>query len=168
MNNLDQFKQTYITECFELLAEMEERLLGLDVEAADSEALNAIFRCAHSIKGGSGAFGFDFITGFTHVLEALLDAMREGKVTLSREAVDTLLKSVDVVTKMVQAANENRIPPADLGAEIKVRLERLAGTESVQGCAQAVEKPVAGTGGECCWRSLGRSKSPPTRRAFRK
>ena len=58
MNQLDQFKQTYITECFELLSDMEERLLNLDTESVDNEALNAIFRCAHSIKGGSGAFWY--------------------------------------------------------------------------------------------------------------
>ena len=57
MNDFEQFRQVYITECSELLADMEERLLGLDVESADSESLNAIFRCAHSIKGASGAFG---------------------------------------------------------------------------------------------------------------
>lgn len=127
MNNLDQFKQTYITECFELLVEMEERLLGLDIDAADDEALNAIFRCAHSIKGGSGAFGLDYITNFTHVLEALLDAMRENKVLPSREIVDTLLKATDIVTQMVHAAKTNAPPPDNLGADIKVQLETFAG-----------------------------------------
>ncbi len=126
MNDLDQFKQTYITECFELLVEMEERLLGLDVDSVDNEAVNAIFRCAHSIKGGSGAFGLDYITNFTHVLEALLDAMREGKVAVSREAVDTLLKAADIVTQMVHAAKDGVRPPGDLGADIKARLEQFA------------------------------------------
>ena len=127
MNDFDQFKQIYITDCFELLVEMEERLLALDVETADSEALNAIFRCAHSIKGGSGAFGFDYITNFTHVLEALLDSMREGKVPPSREIVDTLLKATDIVTQMVHAARDDIRPAADLGAEIKATLEQFAG-----------------------------------------
>ncbi len=127
MNDLDQFKQTYITECFELLAEMESRLLELDVEAVDMESLNAIFRCAHSIKGGSGAFGLDYITDFTHVLEALLDAMREGKVAASREAIDTLLKSADIVMQMVRAAQEGVRPDKSLGAEVKTRLEQFAG-----------------------------------------
>lgn len=127
MNDLDQFKQTYITECFELLVEMEEKLMALDPDAAEMEQLNAIFRCAHSIKGGSGAFGFDYITNFTHVLEALLDAMREGRVAPSREAVDTLLKASDIVTQMVRAAQEGVRPPDDLGADVKARLEAFAG-----------------------------------------
>lgn len=125
MSDLDQFRQLYITECFELLTEMEQRLLELDVESADSESLNAIFRCAHSIKGGSGAFGLSYITQFTHELEALLDSMREGKVRLTREAVDVLLKSVDIVTRMVQAAKQEQTPPADLGADIKAQLARF-------------------------------------------
>lgn len=134
MSDLDQFKQTYITECFELLVEMEERLLALDPDAADMEGVNAIFRCAHSIKGGSGAFGLDYITNFTHVLEALLDAMREGKVPVSREAVDTLLKAADIVTQMVHAARDGVRPPEGFGAEIRARLEQFAG-----GSAQAGE-----------------------------
>jgi len=126
MSGLDQFRQTYFTECFELLAEMEEGLMSLDVEAADPEQLNAIFRAAHSIKGGSGAFGLSYITQFTHVLEALLDAMREGRVAASREVVDTLLKAADIVTQMVHAAKEDRTPPAGFGDELKARLESFA------------------------------------------
>ena len=139
MNDLEQFRQTYITECFELLADMEELLLGLDVNAADSESLNAIFRCAHSIKGGSGAFGLDYITNFTHVLEALLDAMREDKVAPSREVVDVLLKARDIVAQMVSAAQEDRRPSDGFGADVKKMLEQCAGGVST---AAAVSVPV--------------------------
>ncbi len=126
MVSLDQFKQTYITECFELLGDMESLLMALDVDAADTEQLNAIFRCAHSIKGGAGAFGLNSIMNFTHVLEALLDSMREGKVKPSRAAVDMLLKSVDIVTQMVRAAQDNIEPPEGLGAELLEQLKSLA------------------------------------------
>lgn len=127
MVSLDQFRQTFLTECTELLAEMEERLVDLSPETADSEQLNAIFRCAHSIKGGSGAFGLDYITHFTHALEALLDAMREGKIPVSREAVDALLRSRDVVAQMVSTAIEGGTPPEGLGAEVLVILQHITG-----------------------------------------
>jgi two-component system chemotaxis sensor kinase CheA len=127
MVSLDQFRVTFLTECEELLADMEERLVGLTPDSADNERLNAIFRCAHSIKGGSGAFGLDYITSFTHALEALLDAMREGKVAPTHEAVDVLLKSVDVVTQMVNAAKEGVTPPAELGSDILPLLKKFAG-----------------------------------------
>ncbi len=137
MVSLDQFRGTYLTECTELLADMEERLVALTPETADSESLNAIFRCADSIKGGSGAFGLDAITHFTHVLEALLDAMREGKVPPTREAVDMLLKSVDIVTQMVEAAKQGIQPPEDLGADLLVSLKQLAGGTPAGGDAKA-------------------------------
>jgi two-component system, chemotaxis family, sensor kinase CheA len=127
MVSLDQFKQTFLTECAELLVEMESRLVDLTPENADSEKLNAIFRCAHSIKGGAGAFGLDSITQFTHVLEALLDAMREGKLAPSREAVDALLASVDVVTRMVAVAERNEMPDASIGSEVLGTLQGIVG-----------------------------------------
>lgn len=132
MNDLEQFRQVYITECFELLTEMEEHLLALDVESPDMEQVNAIFRCAHSIKGGSGAFGLDYITAFTHVLEALLDAMRDGEVSITRDAVDILLKATDIVVQMIHIAKDDAAPPADLGADIKAKLEQMVGSPQQQ------------------------------------
>ncbi|MCP5361816.1 MAG: chemotaxis protein CheA [Hyphomicrobiales bacterium] len=123
MDDMEQFKGTYITECFELLEEMEERLLHLEEGASDKEELNAIFRCAHSIKGGAGAFGFNDIVGFTHILEALLDKMRDGRVQPTRNNIDLLLKSVDVVSRMVEAAQVGEAVPAGFGKELAEELE---------------------------------------------
>ncbi len=125
MSGLDQFKATYITECYELLEEMEEKLLGLDGQTADKEELNAIFRCAHSIKGGGGAFGFEKLVQFTHVVEFLLDAMREGKISPTRNVVDALLRSVDVINQMVSAAKEGKEPPVNCGQDLIPELQRL-------------------------------------------
>ncbi|WP_253820053.1 Hpt domain-containing protein, partial [Variovorax paradoxus] len=66
--DLSQFTQAFFVEAIELLAEMEQLLLELDVDAPDSEQLNAIFRAAHSIKGGAATFGFTALTNTTHVL----------------------------------------------------------------------------------------------------
>ena len=140
-NDLEQFKGTYITECFELLEDMEERLLNLSEGAVDIEELNAIFRCAHSIKGGGGAFGFTELVHFTHVLEALLDAMREGKVEVTKDGVDALLKSVDVVKHMVEAARDGNAVQPGYGDELKHVLEGLAG--GVSGSAKQVTKASA-------------------------
>ncbi len=124
-NELQQFKASYITECLELLAEMEEHLLQLSEESADSEKLNAIFRCAHSIKGGAGAFGLTQIAQFTHILEALLDKLREGKLQPSRTIIDLLLKSRDIVLKMVTAARDNEPLAPDYGSEMAAELARI-------------------------------------------
>jgi two-component system chemotaxis sensor kinase CheA len=140
MDDMQQFKDTYITECRELLAEMEEQLLELDVEQADIEALNSIFRCAHSIKGGAGAFGFDEITKFTHVAEFLLDAMRETQVQASQEIVDALLKSVDVITQMIDCAQAGHPVPEGLGDVLSGELQQYA--EGAGGENVAAPTPV--------------------------
>ena len=141
--NTDQFKKTYITECYELLAEMESLLVALDCDAADNEQLNAIFRCAHSIKGGSGAFGLTYITDFTHVLEALLDGMREGKIAPSHAAVDLLLQSVDIVTQMVNAARDDVPPPAGLGGDILAQLKSFVAPAPQTAQVKAVVEQAA-------------------------
>lgn len=120
---MDEFKQVFFTECSELLVDMEERLMKLEEGTTDAEALNAIFRCAHSIKGGSGAFGFNAIMQFTHALEALLDLMREGKVIPSRDSINVLLKSADIVTQMLNLAKDNQTPPDTLGADVLTMLQ---------------------------------------------
>lgn len=150
MVSLDQFKETYLTESTELLADMEQRLVSLTPETADSESLNAIFRCAHSIKGGAGAFGLDAIANFTHVLEALLDGMREGKIAPTREAVDALLQSVDVVSQMVAAAKKGVTPPADLGADVLAVLQSFTGGGHAPAAAKKQASSEAG-GAERHW-----------------
>jgi two-component system chemotaxis sensor kinase CheA len=125
MEDLSEFRQIFFTECHELLTDMEERLLKLDVGTQDKEQLNAIFRCAHSIKGGAGAFGLDAIMRFTHILEALLDEMREGHLMPTREAIDALLKSVDIVNQMLAAAEDGREVVADFGAGVAATLQSL-------------------------------------------
>ncbi|TAE82249.1 MAG: chemotaxis protein CheA [Alphaproteobacteria bacterium] len=125
MVSLEQFKAGFLTECDELLVDMEAMLMQLTPENVEKETLHAMFRCAHSIKGGSGAFGMDAIMDFTHNVEALLDAMREDRVPVSRAAVDALLQSVDIVVMMVNCARANTPLPDDLGKELAVTLHTL-------------------------------------------
>ncbi len=132
MDDLQQFRGSYLEECQELLTEMEEHLLGLSSDNADSETLNAIFRCAHSIKGGAGTFGFTRIQQFTHVLEALLDEVRQGNIALSSELIDILLKSRDVVLHMVVTCQADQEVPADYGQDIEKQLEAFISKEITQ------------------------------------
>ena len=67
--DMQQFHAVFFEESQEHLDEMEQLLLELDVENPDAEMLNSIFRAAHSIKGGSGIFGFDALTSVTHIME---------------------------------------------------------------------------------------------------
>ncbi|MDP1557314.1 MAG: chemotaxis protein CheA [Nitrosomonas sp.] len=95
--DLEQFYEIFFEESSELLAEMEACLLGLDVSSPDLEDLNAIFRAAHSIKGGAGTFGFTDMTEMTHMLETLLDRLRKGELEVRSEMVDAFLRAGDVI-----------------------------------------------------------------------
>lgn len=101
--DMAQFHQVFFEESFEGLAVMESGLLNLDMGAVDSEEINTIFRAAHSIKGGSGTFGFNAVADFTHLMETLLDEMRDGRRQVTQSAVDALLGSVDCLTEMLTA-----------------------------------------------------------------
>lgn len=94
---MEQFHNVFFEESQEHLDEMEQFLMELDLEQPDKELLNSIFRAAHSIKGGSGIFGFDALTGLTHVMENLLDRARKDTLQLTTTIVDTLLSTVDIL-----------------------------------------------------------------------
>jgi two-component system chemotaxis sensor kinase CheA len=103
--DMAQFHQVFFEESFEGLDIMENGLLNMDSGTVDDEEINAIFRAAHSIKGGSGTFGFNDISGFTHVMETLLDEMRDGRRPVTEPAVEALLSSVDVLRDMLSATS---------------------------------------------------------------
>jgi two-component system chemotaxis sensor kinase CheA len=95
--DMSQFYQVFYDECAEHLANMESLLLDLDLSDPDPEQLNAVFRAAHSIKGGAGTFGFTHIANTTHSLETLLDRLRKGELTLRAEMIDAFLRAKDVI-----------------------------------------------------------------------
>jgi two-component system, chemotaxis family, sensor kinase CheA len=99
--DLSQFYQVFFEEAGENLEQMEQQLLELDVTAADDEELNAIFRCAHSIKGGAATFGFADVAELTHQMETLLDKLRRHELTPTAPMVDVLLQSGDALKAML-------------------------------------------------------------------
>lgn len=97
------FTWTFFDEADELLADMEQHLLQLDPQVPDSEQLNAIFRAAHSIKGGARTFGFSALQETTHLLENLLDEARRGEMSLNTDSVDLFLKTKDIMQDQLDA-----------------------------------------------------------------
>ncbi len=140
MIDISQFVGTYLTECRELLEEMEQLLLALD-ESPDAATLDAIFRCAHSIKGGGGAFGFTRLVSFTHTVEFLLDELREGRMQPSQVVIDALLQTVDVIGAMVDAAQNGEETDAAFGVELEEHLQGLLGNEAPDH-GNALDDPV--------------------------
>ncbi|NDP46962.1 MAG: chemotaxis protein CheA [Sulfuriferula multivorans] len=145
--DMSQFYQVFFDEAYELLAEKEKLLLALDVSDPDSEDLNAIFRAAHSIKGGAATFGFNDITEVTHMLESLLDRIRKGEMALTPEHVDTFLVSKDVLTMLMEGHQHGSSVDQPAVDSVCQRLKALSlGTVAEDApivAATAVAKPVA-------------------------
>ena len=124
--DMSQFYQVFFDEAAEHLDEMERLLLSLDVDSPNPDDLNAIFRAAHSIKGGSGTFGFTDMTGVTHILETLLDRLRKNELALRSEMVDAFLEAGDVLRGQLAGHQNGEEVDTQAADEICVKLNNLA------------------------------------------
>ncbi|HEU0277046.1 MAG TPA: chemotaxis protein CheA [Rhodanobacteraceae bacterium] len=127
--DISEFQDQFFDEAEELLHDMESHLLQLDLEQPDPEQLNAIFRAAHSIKGGAGTFGFTAMQRTTHLLENLLDAARHGELTLRRDLVDTFLEAKDMLDDQLDAYRQGGEPDPEALERICAVLQKLAADE---------------------------------------
>ena len=133
--DLSEFHDVFFEECFEGLDVMESGLLKLD-QGTDVEEINSIFRAAHSIKGGGASFGFMEISGFTHIMETLLDEMRDGRRAVTVATVDLLLESVDVLRGMVDAARDNEDNDQARISTVQQKLETMLAGEASTDCSE--------------------------------
>lgn len=125
--DLSQFFETFFDEADELLSDMERLLLGLDIDNPDADDLNAIFRAAHSIKGGAGTFGcFGHLADTTHLLENILDFIRKGEMALRKDMIDLFLETKDVLTEQVAAYRNSEEPDVQAYERICAQLRELA------------------------------------------
>lgn len=142
--DLSQFFEVFFEESLEGLDVMESELLNLTPGDLDNETINTIFRAAHSIKGGSGTFGFTHVSDFTHVLETLLDQIREGSRELTSEHVNLLLQSVDCLREMLGDLQNNQETDLTNATELKEKFELiLSGEESTSDVQSPIEQQVA-------------------------
>ncbi|MFA7241044.1 MAG: chemotaxis protein CheA [Sulfuricellaceae bacterium] len=124
--DMSQFYQVFFEETAEHLTEMERLLLDIDIDAPNPDDLNAVFRAAHSIKGGSGTFGFTDMTGVTHILESLLDRLRKGELALRADMIDAFLEARDVLGAQL-AGHQNGVDVDDQAAkDVCAKLSLLA------------------------------------------
>ena len=132
--DLSQFYAVFFEEAGENLANMESMLLAIDVDAASDDELNAIFRVAHSIKGGAATFGFSDVTVLTHELETLLDRVRRHELPLKRAMVDVLLEAGDVLRAQL-ARHQNKEGSAPDTTDLVARVKALAAGRELDGVA---------------------------------
>jgi two-component system chemotaxis sensor kinase CheA len=121
--DLSQFIPTFLEESNENLELMETGLLQL--EQGDSESINAIFRAAHSIKGGAASFGFDDVANFTHLVETYLDEMRDNRRELDQRGTELLLSSVDCIRSLLDSIVNNSECDTELIASTSAGFEQL-------------------------------------------
>jgi two-component system chemotaxis sensor kinase CheA len=124
--DMSQFYEVFFDEAEELLAEAERLLLGIDIDNPDTEELNAVFRAAHSIKGGAATFGFMDMTEITHVLENLLDKIRKNEMKLTAEHVDAFLAAKDVLKMELDGHRLATDVDQDQVADVKMMLKSLS------------------------------------------
>jgi two-component system chemotaxis sensor kinase CheA len=136
-NVFDHLKSTYFQECAELLDTVYGHLSVLEDGAADADTVHAIFRAVHSIKGGGGAFGFDRMVAFAHVLETLLDLLRDGKITLGRDRMALLLRATDALSDLIAAERTG----VDAAAGFESVLAAQLDAASVPDSAPAIAAP---------------------------
>ncbi|MBB6256315.1 two-component system chemotaxis sensor kinase CheA [Xanthomonas arboricola] len=123
---MNQLMQTFLAESRDLLEDMERHLLEAERGESSPDAVNAIFRAAHTIKGSGGLFDLPQLVGFTHVVESVLDLVRDDALTLSSELIALLLVCCDHIHALVETAADPAHADADaLAAEAEPLLAQL-------------------------------------------
>jgi two-component system chemotaxis sensor kinase CheA len=138
MASLDQLKLTFFDECSEALQQIEAGLTEMQDGTSTDDTINAIFRSVHSVKGGAGIFGFEDLVNFAHVLETVLDTMRNGKLAATHEIMDVLLQANDILSDLITMSRLGEAIPPNHGSECRAALEGLIGIES-----SGAEEPMA-------------------------
>jgi len=127
--SMEEFHEIFFEEADELVEAMEAELLEMVFDPDNPERINNVFRAAHSIKGGAATFGFAEITDTTHVMESLMNCVRDGEIKVTRDLIDLLLSTADCVKEMLAAAKIAEAADAERAAEVRTALEAyLQGT----------------------------------------
>ncbi len=137
--DLSQFYQVFFEEASENLDNMEQLLLNLNIETADDEELNAIFRCAHSIKGGAATFGFSDVAELTHQMETLLDKLRRHELQPTSQMVDVLLQSGDALREQLGRHQGSGAAPVDT-TELLFSIKTLVDGGTLEGSTAPAPK----------------------------
>jgi two-component system chemotaxis sensor kinase CheA len=124
--DISQFYKVFFDEAEELLAEKERLLLAVDIDSPDPEDLNAIFRTAHSIKGGASTFGLNDMSEVTHVLESLLDRIRKGEMALTGQHVDAFLAAKDILKMQLDGHRNGADVDQEAVANVRMMLHDLS------------------------------------------
>jgi two-component system chemotaxis sensor kinase CheA len=109
----DQYLDAFIRESEEEITKLNNSLLDLESDPNDREAMDQIFRTAHTLKGNFGAMGFEEASNLAHAMEDLLDEMRQGEMDVTPEVMDLIFAGVDQIEVIVGEIEEDGEPSTD-------------------------------------------------------
>ncbi|MFA7404043.1 MAG: chemotaxis protein CheW [Pelobacteraceae bacterium] len=139
--DLSQFYQVFFDESAEHLSEMERIFLTIDPANPDDENLHAVFRAAHSIKGGAGTFGFPDMTVVTHTLESLLDRVRHHEIVLTRQMVDVFLQAGDAISMQLAGHRDGSNVDQQVIDAVCERLNTISGRCAAMAPVDPIQEP---------------------------
>lgn len=137
----EELLKDFFSEAEQQVFTLESNILVIENDPSNHEAIDEIFRAAHTLKGGSATVEMHELSGFTHIIEDLLDVIRSGAVRIDEHVVDVLLKSLDVIKAMLEARSAGSVYTADV-SQLKSRLQALIPEKQARQNAPAVKKSV--------------------------
>jgi len=144
---MEELYSVFAQEAREQLSAMEDGLLRMEQGDHDSETLNAIFRAAHTIKGASGVVELHHIEKFTHILENLLDKLRNEEIEVSPELITALLKGCDHIGTLLDRVDQGLMDEdAGLQQAGEVTADVLRGFTNMQVADSTAMMPDASVG----------------------
>lgn len=100
--NNEELLKDYFSESEQMVDNLESNILAIEQDPNNHDAIDEIFRAAHTLKGNSATVEFTEISHFAHTMEDLLDEVRSDRVKVTEDVVDTLLTSLDVIKSMLE------------------------------------------------------------------
>jgi two-component system chemotaxis sensor kinase CheA len=125
MSSMNQFKETFKEEAYELLGSLEDLLMDLEDDPKNPDAISAVFRAIHTIKGSASMFDFNGIASFSHVVETVLDGVREGEVNVTKKLIDLTLLSRDHILSMLNAEDDSTPEFEAVSQDIVLKMKKL-------------------------------------------
>lgn len=137
---LEELKKDFFDEAKTLIDMLESNILILEKDFSNQEAINEIFRAAHTLKGGSATLDLDRIANFTHEMESLLDEIRSGNIKLTSEMIDVLLKAIDIVKTLIDASLKGVEAKANIETDVIKEMKKIYQPEMSQETKQEAIK----------------------------
>lgn len=142
MNEREETLQIFFAETEDLLKRSEESLLRLEAAPGPGSDLEELFRAIHTLKSGSAMVGFNALSKYVHIIENLLDRIRNNQLSVTRPLISFLLEDVDFIRAMVDRCAGGEDVDADTLNTRKAQLNRFLGIEGISGQEEAIGEAI--------------------------